>query len=122
MHYNYKFDEQSTTNKIKRHLKSIEKQRQIKHIIYYAKFKTSNLIDKNNTISTKIPLNQNKVVYKFICPFREYLTKSKNINIGYTTTTLSRRLTYHFSENSAIKQHLITKHDNCSDYVRMIPM
>ena len=52
------------------------------------------------------------VVYKLICPFREYLLKNKNNSyIGYTTTTLSCRLTYHLSENSAIKQHLIMKHN-----------
>ena len=34
-----------------------------------------------------------------------------NSYIGYTTTTLSRCLTYYFSENSAIKQNLIIKHN-----------
>ena len=34
--------------------------------------------------------------------------KTKNFYIGYTTTTLSRRLTYHIS----IKQLLIIKHNN----------
>ena len=33
MHYNYKFDKQTITNIIKRHIKSIEKQKQIKLII-----------------------------------------------------------------------------------------
>ena len=43
---------------------------------------------------------------------RECLPTNKtNISIGYTTTTLSR-LTYHLSENSAIKQYLIIKHNN----------
>ena len=69
MHYNYKLDEQAITNIIKRYIKYIEKQKQIKLIIYYTKFKTSNLIVKNNTNSTKIHLNQTNVVYKFICPF-----------------------------------------------------
>ena len=68
MHYNYKLDEQAITNIIKRHVKSIKKQKQIKLIIYYTKFKISNFIVKNNTIA-KIYLNQTNVVYKFICPF-----------------------------------------------------
>ena len=34
------------------------------------------------------------------------------LRIGYTTTTLSYRLTYHVSENNTIKQHLIIKHNN----------
>ena len=35
-----------------------------------------------------------------------------NSYTGYTMTKLSRRLTYYLSENSAIKQHLIIKHNN----------
>ena len=41
MYYNYKLDEKAITNIIKRHIKPIEKQKQIKLIIYYTKFKTS---------------------------------------------------------------------------------
>ena len=53
------------------------------------------------------------VVYKFICPFQECLSKNKNNTyIGYITTTLSHCLTYHLSENSAIKQDLIIEHNN----------
>ena len=44
MHYNYK-------NITKRHIKPIKNQKQIKLIIYYTKFKTSNLIAKNYTNS-----------------------------------------------------------------------
>ena len=114
MHYNYKLDQQAITNIIKRHRKPIEKQKQIKLITYYTKFKTSNLIVKNNTNSAKILLKQTNVVYKFKCPFRECLPKNKNNSyIGYTTVTLSRRFTHRLSENSTIKQHLIIKHNNC---------
>ena len=114
---NYKLDEQAITSIIKRHLKPIEIQnKKIKFIIYCTKFKTSNLIVKNNTNSTNIHLNQTNVVDKFICSFRECLPENKNnCYIGYTTTALSRRLTYHLSENSSIKQHLIIKHDNSTN-------
>ena len=115
MHYNYKLDEQAITNIIKRHIKPIEKQKQIKPIIYFTRFKTLNLIVKNNTNSAKIHLNQTNVVYKFICPFWECLPKNKNNSyIGYTTTTLSHCVTYHLSENSDIK-HLIIKYNNNSN-------
>ena len=53
MYNNYKLDEQAITNIIK----PIKMQKQIKLIIYYTKFKTSNLIVKNNTNSAKIHLN-----------------------------------------------------------------
>ena len=75
MNYNYKLDEQAITNIIK----STEKQKQIKLIIYNTKFKTSNLIIKNKTNSAKIHLNQPNVVQKFICPFQECLLKTKII-------------------------------------------
>ena len=90
MHYNYKLDEQAITNIIKRHMKPIKKQKQIKLIIYYTKFKTLNLIVKNNTNSAKIHLIQTNVVYKFIYPFQECLPKNKNNSyIGYTKTILT---------------------------------
>ena len=78
MHYKYKLDEQAITNIINRHIKPIKKQKQIKLIIYYIKFKTSDIIVKNNTNSAKIRLNQTNVVYKFKCTFRECLLKGEN--------------------------------------------
>ena len=96
-HNNYKLDEQSITNIMKRHIKHIEKQKHIKLITYYTKFKMSHLIVKNNTNSAKIHLTETNVVYKSLCSFRECLPKNKNNSyIGYTTITLSRRLTYLF--------------------------
>ena len=47
MHYNYKLNEQAITNISKSHIKPIGKQKEIKLIIYYTKFKTSNLIVEN---------------------------------------------------------------------------
>ena len=106
MHNNYKLDEQEITNIIKRHIKLIEKEKQLKLIINYTKFKTSNLIVENNTSSAKIPLNQTNLVYKFYVHFESASRKTNNSYIGYTITTLFRRLTYHLSENNTIKQHL----------------
>ena len=92
MHYNKKLDEQAITNIIKRHRKPMEKQKQIKLIIYHTKFKTSNLIVKNNINSVKIRLKQTNVVYEFIRPFRECLSIIKNNSyIGVTWSTTERR-------------------------------
>ena len=44
MHNNYKLDKRAITNIIKKYIKPIEKDKQIKLIIYYTKSKTSNLI------------------------------------------------------------------------------
>ena len=116
MHNNYKLDEQAITNIIKRHIKPLEKQKQIKFIIYYTKFKTPNLIVRNNTDSAKMHLNQTNVVNKFICSFWKCLLKNKNNSyISYTTTKLSRRFSDHLWENSAIKQNLIIKRNNSTN-------
>ena len=54
MHKNYKLDKQVITNIIHRHIKPTDHQKWMKRIVYYAKFKTSNLIIKNNTNSPKL--------------------------------------------------------------------
>ena len=113
MRYNYKSGGQEITSIIKIRIKPTEKDKQIKPIIYYTKFKTSNLIVKNSPNSAKTLLDQTIVVYKFIYPFRECLPKIKNpFYIGYTTTSLYCRLTYQLFAYSVIKQYLIIKHNN----------
>ena len=48
--------------------------------------------------------------------FKSAFPKNKNNSyIGSTTTTLFRCLIYLFSENSAIKQHLIIKRNNSTN-------
>ena len=114
MQKNNKIDEQVITNIIRRHIKPIEQQKQIKLIINCTKFKMSNLMVKNTNFP-KSSQNQTNVVYEFICPFQECLSEKDfkiNTYIGYTTTILSRRVTYHLSDISAIKQYLITKHND----------
>ena len=69
MDKNNKLDEKEITNIIHKHIKPTE---QIKFIIYSTKFKTSNLIVKNNTNFSKSPLNQTNV-HKLTNPFRECL-------------------------------------------------
>ena len=82
MHYNYKLDEQAITNVIKRHIKPIKKQKQIKFIIYYTKFKTSNLIVKNNTKSAKIHLNLNVGLNLIVKNNTKSAKIHLNLNVG----------------------------------------
>ena len=70
MHSNYKLDKEAITNNLKRHIKPIEKQKQIKLIIHDTNVRASNLIVKNNTNSAKLLVNQTNAVYEFICPFQ----------------------------------------------------
>ena len=115
MHKNYKVDEQVITKIIYRHIKPTEPQKQIKLIIYYIKFKTSNLIVTIQTPPN--PLTQTNVVYKFTCSFRECFSEN-NItpitDVGLTTTTLS----CHLTNISAIKQHIMTKHNNGTEKLK----
>ena len=80
--------------------------KKIKLIIYYNKFKTSNLVIRNNSSPSIGVLQKNNVIYKFKCPFGDCIADNNNIYVGLTSTTLSRRLTMHLSDTSSIAQHL----------------
>ena len=45
----------------------------IRHIIYYNKFKTSNVIISNNSSTSTELLNKTNVVYMFKCPWGDCL-------------------------------------------------
>ena len=77
--------------------------------------KTSNLTVKIIINSAKMLLNPTNVVIKFTNSFWECLPKNKkNIYIGYTTPTLSCRLTYHLSMNSIIKHSVLKLYNSTS--------
>ena len=121
MHKNYKLHKQVITNILQRHIKPTEPQKQIKLIIYYTKFKTPNLIVKNNTNPPQTHLTQTNVLYEFTCPFWESFLENNitpNIYICHTTTTLTRHLTYHLPDISTIKQPNMTKHNKDNDKLK----
>ena len=109
---NYKQDETSIKNIIKKYVTPKDPSRYIKPIIYYKKQKTANLIIKNNTGQSKEKVAQTNVVYKFKCPIGSCKLQENNTYIGLTTTTLSRRLSLHISPTSpsAINKHLSLHH------------
>ena len=80
--------------------------KKVRLIIYYKKFKTSNLIISNNTSPSIGLFNRSTVVYLFKCPLGDCVTKEDSVYAGLPTTTLSRRLTTHLSESSSIAFHL----------------
>ena len=55
IHKNYKLDQQVRTHNLLRHIQPTKSQKQINFTIYNTKVKTSNLIVKNNTNTTKLP-------------------------------------------------------------------
>ena len=80
--------------------------KKIKLIIYYNKFKTSNLVIKNNSSPSIGVLQKTNVIYQFKCPLGDCISDNNNIYFGWTSTTLLRRLTMHLSDTSSIVQHL----------------
>ena len=84
--------------------------KKIKLIIYYNKFKTSNLVIRNNSSPSIGVLQKINVTYKFKCPLGDCISDNNNIYVGLTSTTLSRRLTMHLSDTSSIAQHLKNIH------------
>ena len=76
-----------------------------KLIIYYYKFKTSNLVI-NNSPSTSIGvLQKTNVIYQLKCPLEDFISENNNVYVCLTSTTLSRRLITHLSYTSSIAQH-----------------
>ena len=82
----------------------------IKNKTSYNKFKTSNLVIKNNSSSLIGVLQKKKkkttIIYQFKCSLGDCIFENNNnIYVGLTSTTLSRRLTMHLSDTSSIAQH-----------------
>ena len=109
MRYNYKLDENIFKMLIKRNILPTDPNKKIKFIIYYNKFKTSNLVINNNSSLSFGVLQKTNVVYQFKCALGDCISENNSMYVGLTWTTLSRRLTMHLSDTSSIAQHL-TKH------------
>ena len=102
MHRNYKLYEIV----LKKIIQNNVTENKVKLIIYYTKFKTTNLVTCNNSSPQTSRLNKTNVVYKFKCSLEDCcLPKHENTYIGFTSTTLSRHLTLHMTDNSSISQH-----------------
>ena len=106
MHYNYKSDEKILKTLIHRNILPTDPNKKIKLIIHYNKFKTSNLVIRNNSSRSIGVLQKTNVIYKFKCPLGDCISDNNNIYVGLTSTTLSRRLTMYLSDTSSIAQHL----------------
>ena len=77
--------------------------------IYYRSRRTSNLIMRNNENRTTF-LKSTNIVYKFTCPHEDCQPQDNPMcYVGHTTTTLSRRLTYH-KQNGELERHMRETH------------
>ena len=108
MHYNYKSGEKILKTLIHRNILPTDPNKKIKLIIYYDKFKTSNLVIRNNSSPSSGVLQKTNVIYQFKCPLEDCISDyyNNNIYVSLTSTTPSRRLTMHFSDTSSTAQHL----------------
>ena len=114
MHDNYKSDEKILKTLIHRNILPTDPNKKIK-LIYYNKFKISNLIMKNNSSPSIGVLQKTTIIYQFKCPLR-YCISENNIYVSLTSTTLSGRLTIHLSDTSSIAQFLKNIHAQQQNY------
>ena len=103
MHYNYKSNEKILKTLIHRNILPLILIKKIELTIYYNKFKTSNLVIKNNSSPLIGVLQKNNFIYQFKFPLGDCISENNNIYVGLTATTLSRRLTMHLTDTSSIK-------------------
>ena len=75
-------------------------------MIYYNKFKTSNLIISNNTFPSTELLDGTNILYMFKFPSGGSVSKENSMYVGLTTKTLPRRHTMHLNDLSSIALHL----------------
>ena len=122
MHYNYESDEKILKTLIHKNILPTDPNKKKKLIIYYNKFKTSNLVIRNNSSpSIGVLQKKNNVIYKFKCPLGDCISDNNNIYVGLTSTTLSRILTMHLSDTSSIAQHLKNIHAQQHNYGKFSP-
>ena len=111
MNSNYKTDEKVIKDIIKNNVVPKEKTSRIELVIYYKNRKSHQMIMKNNLADNNWSLGKTCVIYQYSCPHDVCKHQSPNNNtyVGYTTMTVSRRLSYHKS-NGAITTHSLKEH------------
>ena len=94
----YKIDEKVLKNIIKQNITCTNENESIKLNIYYKNGKVSNLVMKNSPNATK--LQRTNILYKYECNVGDCEPQAY---IGYTRTTLSRRITMHLQSGAPLK-------------------
>ena len=105
----YKKDEKVLRDIVYRNCTPVAPYDKIKLIIYYQAPSTSKLVMTNDLSRDACDLKATNVVYEFQCPLGD-CARRKCSYIGYTTTTLSRRITMHL-QNGAPERHTRLSHD-----------
>ena len=106
MHSNYKLDETILKEIVYNNITCTQSQQKPNLIIYYKNKKSSQLVMKNNPSPPIPPIKQTNLVYAFNCDVSPCET---TLYIGYTRTSLARRLKSH-TYNGSIKKHYEETH------------
>ena len=108
MNSEHERDERTLKHIVKKNVKCKDDSHKLQLHIYYQSTKTKHLVMRNNPSQTKRLMRTN-VVYQFDCPSEDCRPR-QNCYVGFTWTTLSRRLTMH-KQSGAIKAHMQEEHD-----------
>ena len=89
-------------NLIQKDLLPIDPTKKKRLIIYYSKFKISNLIISDNTSPSTELLDRTNVLYMFKCPLGDCVSKENNTYVGLTINILSGLFTIHLNNSRCI--------------------
>ena len=101
MHYNNKLDENISKTLIQRNIHPLILIKKL--IIYYNKFKTTNLGISNTRLES---FKKTNVMYQFKCPLGDCISENNNTYVDLTSTNLSCQLTMQHSDTTSIARHL----------------
>ena len=99
----YRKDEKCIKDIIMKNCKPVSENSDIKVLVYYKNPRTCSLVMRNNMSGNTGKLSKTNVVYEYRCATGDCAPYNTTY-IGYTTCTLSRRLSLHL-QHGAIKQH-----------------
>ena len=104
----YRVDERILKEIIKTNVNPVE-DNHVTLRIYYRSRRASSMVMRNNQNRTTT-LKATNIVYKFTCPDEDCQPQDTPVcYVGHTTTTLSRRLTYH-KQNGELERHMRENH------------
>ena len=107
----YKRDEQALKRIVKNHVSCKKSSDKLKFTIYYQSHTIKSLVTRNSNYSQTPTLQQTNLVYEYKCNKDDCERLHNSSYVGFTTCTLSRRLTMHL-QSGGPKQHTTSRHND----------
>ena len=104
----YKEEEKALKRIIYNNVTPVNPDTNLNLVIYYKTRRTSSLVMKNSCLPQTSPLQEVNLVYQYSCNIGD-CSRLNSRYIGFTTTTLSKRITAHL-QDGAILRHNISTH------------